>query len=102
MALRHLAAPAMALVLGVLLLAPGAYAATTWEAPVQDTFPAAGPRASSGYGALNVSASTVRADHALLRYPAGHRASRRWVVLTEASNTASPLIILGAHAGALA
>ncbi len=100
--LRRLAAPAMALVLGVLLLAPGAYASSTWEAPVEGTFPAAGPRQATGYGGLDVSASTLHTDRVLLRYLATHHASRRWVVLTEASDTAASMILLGAHAGALA
>jgi 4-amino-4-deoxy-L-arabinose transferase-like glycosyltransferase len=100
--LRRLAAPAMALVLGVLLLAPGAYAASTWEAPVEGTFPAAGPRQATGVGGLDVSAATVHTDRVLLQYLATHRASRRWVVLTEASNTAASMILLGADAGAMA
>jgi 4-amino-4-deoxy-L-arabinose transferase-like glycosyltransferase len=102
LALRRLAAPAMALVLGVLLLAPGAYAATTWEAPVEGTFPAAGPRQATGTGGLGVSESTLHTDRVLLHYVATHGATPRWVVLTEASNTAASMILLGAHAGALA
>ncbi len=97
---RHVA-PAMALILGVLLIAPGAYAATTWEAPVEGTFPAAGPRQNAGYGGLDVIAPTVRLDRSLIAYLASHGATRRWTVLTEASDTAAPLILLGSHAGAL-
>ncbi len=97
---RHVA-PAMALMLGVLLFAPGAYATTTWEAPVEGTFPAAGPRQNAGYGGLDVIAPTVRLDRSLMAYLASHGATRRWTVLTEASDTAAPLILLGSHAGAL-
>jgi 4-amino-4-deoxy-L-arabinose transferase-like glycosyltransferase len=97
---RHVA-PAMALILGVLLIAPGAYAATTWEAPVEGTFPAAGPLQNAGYGGLDVIAPTVRLDRSLIAYLASHGATRRWTVLTEASDTAAPLILLGSHAGAL-
>ena len=97
---RHVA-PAMALILGVLLFAPGAYATTTWEAPVEGTFPAAGPRQNAGYGGLDVIAPTVRLDRSLIAYLASHGATRRWTVLTEASDTAAPLIFLGSHAGAL-
>jgi 4-amino-4-deoxy-L-arabinose transferase-like glycosyltransferase len=97
---RH-AAPAMALILAVLLVAPGAYAATTWEAPVEGTFPAAGPQQNVGYGGLDVLASTVRLDRSLIRYLSAHGATKRWTVLTEASDTAAPMILLGSRAGAL-
>jgi len=97
---RH-AAPAMALILGVLLLAPGAYATTTWEAPVEGTFPAAGPQQNVGYGGLDVLASSVRLDRSLIHYLNTHHATRRWTVLTEASDTAALLILLGSRAGSL-
>jgi 4-amino-4-deoxy-L-arabinose transferase-like glycosyltransferase len=105
---RH-AAPAMALILALLLLAPGAYAMTTWEAPVEGTFPAAGPQQAAGYGGLDVAASTERLDRSLIADLARHGAGAglsgigpmRWTVLTEASNTAAPLILLGSRAGAL-
>jgi 4-amino-4-deoxy-L-arabinose transferase-like glycosyltransferase len=100
MARRH-AAPAMALILAVLLIAPGAYAATTWEAPVEGTFPAAGPQQNVGYGGLDVLTSSVHLDQSLIRYLNTHGATRRWTVLTEASDTAAPMILLGSRAGAL-
>ncbi len=99
--LRRHAAPAMALILGVLLFAPGAYATTTWEAPVEGTFPAAGPQQNVGYGGLDVLASTVRLDRRLIHYLNTHGATRRWSVLTEASDTAAPMILLGSPAAAL-
>jgi 4-amino-4-deoxy-L-arabinose transferase-like glycosyltransferase len=98
---RRQAAPAMALILAVLLVAPGAYAATTWETPVEGTFPAAGPQQNVGYGGLDVLASTVRLDRSLIRYLGIHGATKRWTVLSEASDTAAPMILLGSHAGAL-
>jgi 4-amino-4-deoxy-L-arabinose transferase-like glycosyltransferase len=99
--LRRHAAPAMALILGVLLFAPGAYATTTWEAPVEGTFPAAGPQQNVGYGGFDVLASTVRLDRSLIDYLHTHGATRRWSVLTEASDTAAPMILLGFPAAAL-
>jgi 4-amino-4-deoxy-L-arabinose transferase-like glycosyltransferase len=98
---RRQAAPAMALILAVLLIAPGAYAATTWETPVEGTFPAAGPQQNVGYGGLDVLASTVRLDRSLIYYLGTHGATRRWTVLSEASDTAAPMILLGSRAGAL-
>jgi 4-amino-4-deoxy-L-arabinose transferase-like glycosyltransferase len=102
LAARRLAAPAMALLLGVLLLAPGAYASTTWEIPVEGTFPSAGPHAAGGEGLYGTTATSLRLDRRLVRYLKTHGATRRWAVLTEASNTAAPMILMGTRAGALA
>ncbi|HEX3911107.1 MAG TPA: glycosyltransferase family 39 protein [Solirubrobacteraceae bacterium] len=99
--LRSLAAPAVALVLGALCIAPAVYAASNWLAPVQSTFPAAGPRAASGPGGYGVNDEHVSVDRALLRYVEGHGAGTRWSVLADASNTASPMILLGGLAGSL-
>ncbi|MEA2207934.1 MAG: hypothetical protein QOF54_411, partial [Solirubrobacteraceae bacterium] len=97
----RLAPAAVALVLGALAVAPGAYAATNWLAPVQSTFPAAGPRAATGPGGYGVDAKHVAVDRALLDYVDSHRPGTRWSVLADASNTASPMILLGSDAGAL-
>jgi 4-amino-4-deoxy-L-arabinose transferase-like glycosyltransferase len=101
LAARRHAAPAMALILAALLVAPGAYAATTWDAPVEGTFPAAGPQQNVGYGGFDVLTSSVRLDQSLIRYLNTHGATKRWTVLTEASDTAAPMILLGSRAGAL-
>jgi 4-amino-4-deoxy-L-arabinose transferase-like glycosyltransferase len=100
--LRRTALPAIALVLGALLIAPAAYSASNWLAPVQSTFPAAGPRAAAGPGGYGVNAEHVDVDRALLLYVAGHGQGTRWSVLTDAANTASPMILLGSDAGSLA
>jgi 4-amino-4-deoxy-L-arabinose transferase-like glycosyltransferase len=100
--LRRTALPAIALVLGVLLVAPAVYSASNWLAPVQSTFPAAGPRAAAGPGGYGVNAEHVDVDRALLRYVASHGQGTRWSVLTGAANTASPMILLGSDAGSLA
>jgi hypothetical protein len=100
--LRRTALPAIALVLGALLIAPAVYSASNWLAPVQSTFPAAGPRAAAGPGGYGVNAEHVDVDRALLRYVAGHGQGTRWSVLTDAANTASPMILLGSDAGSLA
>ncbi len=100
-AMRRLAPAAIALVLGVLLIAPAVYAASNWLAPVQSTFPAAGPRAAAGPGGYGVNDEHVKVDRALLAYVEGHGAGTRWSVLADASNTASPMILLGGQAGSL-
>jgi 4-amino-4-deoxy-L-arabinose transferase-like glycosyltransferase len=93
--------PAMAATLGLLLLAPCAYAASTWEFPVQGTFPAAGPRTAGGYGGLNISPTSARVTKALLTYVRVRHPGSRFQMLTEASDTAASMILLGYRAGAM-
>jgi 4-amino-4-deoxy-L-arabinose transferase-like glycosyltransferase len=98
---RRLARPAMALTLCLLLIAPAAYAATTWEFAVEGTFPAAGPRAAGSVGRLGVDPYALRVTKALIAYVTTHHPGTRWDVLTEASDTAAPMILLGYDAGAM-
>jgi 4-amino-4-deoxy-L-arabinose transferase-like glycosyltransferase len=100
-ALRRLAAPAVALAFLLLLVVPARYAATTWLAPVEGTFAAAGPKALAGSGGYGVNAHDLAIDRALLDYVAKHRPGSRWALLTVASDTGSPLILLGLDVGAL-
>lgn len=102
MAVRRLAAPAMALLLCLLLVAPTAYASTTWLAHVQGTFPAAGPHQASGSGEFGVNDKAIRVDLNLIRYVGTHNPGTRWAVLTDAAPTAAPLMLLGLPAGAMA
>ena len=101
-ALRALALPAIALLFLLLLVLPTAYSSTTWLAPVEGTFPAAGPTqaagSANGYG---VNERDLGIDKALLSYVAGHRPGTRWELLTVASDTAAPMMLLGLKAGAL-
>ena len=100
-ALRRLAAPAVALVFLLLLVVPTRYAATTWLAPVEGTFAAAGPKAFAGSGGYGVNAHDLAIDRALLDYVATHRPGSRWALLTVASDTGSPLMLMGLDVGAL-
>jgi 4-amino-4-deoxy-L-arabinose transferase-like glycosyltransferase len=101
MAVRRLAHAGMALALGVLLIAPTAFAATTWLAPVEGTFPAAGPHEATAQGELDSNRAELELSHNLIRFLAAHRSGTRWAVLTDAASTAAPLILMGVHAGAL-
>ena len=92
---------AVAAVLAVLLVAPTAYAATTWRRPVQGTFPAAGPRAVGGNGGAALSRAQLATDEALMRYVLAHGAGGRFQLLTLASLTADSPILLGLRASAL-
>jgi 4-amino-4-deoxy-L-arabinose transferase-like glycosyltransferase len=101
LAVRRIAAPATILLLAVLLVAPTAYATTTWLAPVEGTFPAAGPHETTGSGMYDIDPAGMRENRNLLAYVAAHRPATRWSVLADASPTAAPLILLGSRAGAL-
>jgi 4-amino-4-deoxy-L-arabinose transferase-like glycosyltransferase len=102
MAVRRLAVPAMALLLGLLLVAPAAYATTTWLARVEGTFPAAGPHQAAGTGEFGVNPHSLTIYRRLISYAGTHRPGTRWALLTDAAPTAAPLILLGLPAGALA
>ncbi|HUB35533.1 MAG TPA: glycosyltransferase family 39 protein [Solirubrobacteraceae bacterium] len=95
------AAVAMALTLGVLLIVPAVYAASTWRFRVEATFPAAGPHAAGGYPGVGVDANSTRVTKALLAYLRTRHPGKRWIVLTEASDTAAPMILLGYNAAAM-
>jgi 4-amino-4-deoxy-L-arabinose transferase-like glycosyltransferase len=98
---RKLAAPACVFLLGVLAVATGAYAATTWFAPVEGTFPAAGPHEATGSGKFGISPQDTRIAGNLAHYVDTHHPTARFSVLADASPTAAPLILLGSHAAAL-
>jgi 4-amino-4-deoxy-L-arabinose transferase-like glycosyltransferase len=101
LALRKLAAPALGLALVALLIAPAAYSATTWLAPAEGTFPAAGPKHFAGPGAYGVNARDLGIDRALADYVSTHGPGSRWALLTVASDTAAPMMLFGLDAGAL-
>jgi 4-amino-4-deoxy-L-arabinose transferase-like glycosyltransferase len=100
-ALRRLAAPSVVLVFLLLLVVPTAYASSTWLAPVEGTFPAAGPRQAAGTGGYGINKRDLAINLALLRYVRAHRPGSRWAVLTVSSQTAAPLILNGLDAGTL-
>jgi 4-amino-4-deoxy-L-arabinose transferase-like glycosyltransferase len=98
---RRLAAPAMALVFALLLVVPTAYATTTWKAPVEGTFPAAGAKHFAGDGGYGASPRDEAIDRALIDYVSTHHPGSRWALLSVASDTAAPMILMGLDAGAL-
>ncbi len=88
-------------VLAVLLVAPTAYATTTWHQPVEGTFPAAGPRVVSGNGGAELSRAQLATAESLMRYLLSNGANQRIQLLTQASLTADSPILLGLRAAAL-
>ncbi|HEX3518827.1 MAG TPA: glycosyltransferase family 39 protein [Solirubrobacteraceae bacterium] len=101
-ALRRIALPALALIFVALLVTPTGYAASTWLAPVEGTFPAAGPTTAAGStNGFGVSDGDLSIYRALSRYVSTHRPGTRWEILTVASDTAAPMMLLGVKGGAL-
>jgi hypothetical protein len=93
---RLLAAPGMVLLVALALIVPTAYSATTWYAPVEGTFPAAGPKFNAGTSTgFGVSTRTLGVYHALAAYAMEHRPGSRYLLLVVASDTAAPMIIQG-------
>jgi 4-amino-4-deoxy-L-arabinose transferase-like glycosyltransferase len=99
---RRLSAPVMALLFCLLLVAPAAYAATTWMAPVEGTFPAAGPKAAAGAGGVGVSGGHLQSYRELIHFVEVNGTGSRWGLFTDAAPTAAPYILLGLNAGAIA
>jgi len=97
----RLAAPALTATFLLLLVAPTAYSATTWLAPAEGTFPAAGPRHHAGDGAYGISTRSQEIYGALAAFVSTHGAGSRWALFTVASDTAAPMILFGLDAGAL-
>ncbi len=101
-ALRRTIAPGMALALCALLVAPGAFASTTWEVPVEGTFPAAGPKAAGGAGGIGITRAGLGGYYSLINYVKFHRPGTRFELFTDSAPTAAPYILLGLKAASLA
>lgn len=99
---RRWARWSLTMLLGVLLIAPTGFAAATWGAPVQGTFPVAGPWGAPGYGGVGVARKEVPEYKSILRYVERHHPAKRFSLLTVSSVTAAPFILWGANAAALA
>jgi 4-amino-4-deoxy-L-arabinose transferase-like glycosyltransferase len=91
----------LALTLAALLIAPTGFAAATWGAPVEGTFPVAGPWGAPGPGGVGVEAKELPMYRHLIAYLRTHRETKRFSVLTVSSVTAAPLILMGSRAAAL-
>jgi hypothetical protein len=90
----------MAAGLIALLVVPALYSKTVWEVPVDGTFPAAGPYADAGQGGVGASAPTLPILAQLFSYVDPRSPHARWTLLTQASITAAPMILLGYKAAA--
>lgn len=98
----HVVGAALGAALALLLVVPAGYASSTWLAPVQATFPAAGPKQAAGQGGLGLSARGEAIDRALAAYVHSHGPGSRYELLTVSAPTAAPFILIGMHAAGLA
>ena len=99
-AARARAAWAIAIAVGALLVAPTAYSFSVWLAPVDGTFPTAGPYNPAGPGGLGVTVADTRADEGLVSFVEDNGATRPYALFTQSSDEAAPLILLGLAASA--
>ena len=99
---RGVAAGALAGALAVLIVVPAGYASTTWLAPVQSTFPAAGPKQYAGWGHVGLNPRATAIDRALLAYVRAHGATKRFELLTVSAPTAASFVLLGANVSGMA
>jgi 4-amino-4-deoxy-L-arabinose transferase-like glycosyltransferase len=99
---ERIAAGAIGLAVALLLVVPTGYATTTWLAPVEATFPAAGPKAAAGDGGFQLNARDLAINRAIAEYVRARASGMRFELLTVAADTASPFIFWGMHAAALA
>jgi 4-amino-4-deoxy-L-arabinose transferase-like glycosyltransferase len=97
---RRRAGWALGVALGALLVAPGIFSFSVWLAPVDGTFPAAGPYSHAGYGGIDESPSDLAAFRGLVAYLRSHDDTQRYQLLTQSSDQAAPLILLGVRASA--
>jgi 4-amino-4-deoxy-L-arabinose transferase-like glycosyltransferase len=91
---------ALALAVGAALFTSLLYSSTVWLAPVNGTFPVAGRWDAMGYGGINVRPRSLVSDRKLVHWLRRHGASAPFALLTESSDQASPLILLGLSAAA--
>jgi 4-amino-4-deoxy-L-arabinose transferase-like glycosyltransferase len=91
----RLLAPTIVTGFVALLIVPALYSKTVWQVPVDGTFPAAGPYVDAGQGGVGASAPTLPLLAQLFRYTEARAPHARWTVLTQASITAAPMILLG-------
>jgi len=91
----RLPAIAIAAVLALLLIVPAGYASTTWLAPVQSTFPAAGPKQAAGQGGIGLSPRDQAVNMAILHYIRTHGVTHPYELFTVSAPTAAPMVLLG-------
>jgi hypothetical protein len=91
---------ALAVAVAAVLVAPAVYSFSVWLAPVDGTFPTAGPYNPAGPGGLGISSADGRADRGLVNFIETNAATKPYPLFTQSSDEAAPLILLGLAASA--
>ena len=86
---------AVGVAVAALLVAPMVFSFSVWLAPVQGTFPAAGPYSYPGTGGVGLTPSSERGQRALISFLRSNGATTPYKLLTESSDEAAPLDLLG-------
>ena len=84
----------------VVVVAPLIYSFSAWLAPVDGTFPTAGPYNAAGWGGVDTPPIDEAGDRGLLSFLRASGATRPYPLLTQSSDQAAPLILLGLNASA--
>ena len=97
----RISALAIAVAVAVLLLPVALYSASTWEVPVNGTFPSAGPYIEDDTESLGIPLDQVPIYRQLLAYVHRRQPPSRWDLFTQGATTAAPLTLLGGRVAAL-
>jgi len=98
--LRARAAWGLGLAVSVLIVAPAVYCFSVWLAPVEGTFPTAGPYDAAGWGGIGLSGYDLVPFRGLRSYLLANGPTRPYTVLTQSAGQAAPLVMLGVDASA--
>ncbi|HEX4033145.1 MAG TPA: glycosyltransferase family 39 protein [Solirubrobacteraceae bacterium] len=91
---------ALGAAVAALVIAPLIYSFSVWLAPVDGTFPVAGPYNHAGYGGIDAPPFDEAADRGLIRFLRASGATSPYPLLTQSSDQAAPIFLLGLDASA--
>jgi 4-amino-4-deoxy-L-arabinose transferase-like glycosyltransferase len=98
--LRARAGWGLGLAVAALIVAPAVYCFSVWLAPVEGTFPTAGPYRAAGWGGFDLSGYDLVPFRGLRAFLRANGATRPFTVLAQSAGQAAPLILLGVDASA--
>ena len=91
---------ALGAAVAALVVAPLVYSFSVWLAPVDGTFPVAGPYNHAGYGGIDAPPTDEAADRGLISFLRASGATSPYPLLTQSSDQGAPIYLLGLNASA--
>ncbi|HLW95865.1 MAG TPA: glycosyltransferase family 39 protein [Solirubrobacteraceae bacterium] len=91
---------ALGVAVAALVVAPLIYSFSVWLAPVDGTFPVAGPYNHAGYGGIDAPPTDEAADRGLISFLRASGATSSYPLLTQSSDQGAPIYLLGLNASA--